>query len=100
MPSAVLSRVVPKSEELANDDPMAKELANVFAAQKCWTRSPYGCSKDRYCWKQCGNNGQWCWTAHAGGTGPWTSCSTDADCVPGKDDSDFVGSPCAKPLYL
>ncbi|KAE8153387.1 hypothetical protein BDV25DRAFT_136989 [Aspergillus avenaceus] len=94
MPGAVFSRIVPKSEEVANDTAMAKEVSNVFAAQKCWTRSPYGCSKNRWCWKQCGGSGQWCWLAHNSGKGAWTSCTTDADCAPGTGDSDCGSTGC------
>ncbi|RDB29460.1 hypothetical protein Hypma_014819 [Hypsizygus marmoreus] len=32
----------------------------------CQTESDGGCSKG-YCWKVCGDNGQWCWTAENGG---------------------------------
>ncbi|RAQ62953.1 hypothetical protein COH21_013088, partial [Aspergillus flavus] len=73
VPGTVLARVVPRGDEAANDTPAAKQLANVFAVQKCWTQSPYGCSKNRWCWQRCQGNGQWCWLAHKGGTGDWTS---------------------------
>ncbi|RDB29454.1 hypothetical protein Hypma_014810 [Hypsizygus marmoreus] len=49
-------------------------------AQACWTASPYGCSSDGYCWKVCGNNGEWCWTAANKGQGAWLRCSTYTDC--------------------
>ncbi|KAF7589876.1 hypothetical protein BBP40_003588 [Aspergillus hancockii] len=94
IPSAVLARVVPREEEVTNDTPAVKQLANVFAAQKCWTQSPYGCSKDRWWWQQCGSNGKWCWLAHHGGTGPWTSCTTAEDCIPGAGDSDCATTGC------
>ncbi|GAB1202424.1 hypothetical protein APSETT445_001039 [Aspergillus pseudonomiae] len=40
LPSTVLARVVPRGDEFENDTPAAKQLANIFAAQKCWTQSP------------------------------------------------------------
>lgn len=94
VPGTVLARVVPRGDEAANDTPAAKQLANVFAAQKCWTQSPYGCSKNRWCWQRCQGNGQWCWLAHKGGTGDWTSCTTAEDCIPGVGDSDCAKGDC------
>ncbi|KAB8073669.1 hypothetical protein BDV29DRAFT_133527 [Aspergillus leporis] len=61
---------------------------DVLSPQACWTRSPYDCSESRWCWKQCGTRGEWCWTARNRETGPWKACANDRDCVPGSDDSD------------
>ncbi|KAA8648496.1 uncharacterized protein ATNIH1004_004381 [Aspergillus tanneri] len=52
---------------------------------KCWTRSPWGCSKKGWCWKQCANGGQWCWVALDQGNGPWKSCQVAEDCNPAND---------------
>ncbi|EXA43425.1 hypothetical protein FOVG_08407 [Fusarium oxysporum f. sp. pisi HDV247] len=62
--------------------------------KKCSFSAEYGCSK-RYCWKQCGKNGEWCWTAVSGGTGPWRGCHSWQDC--GMDDIDYgCGRNCKK----
>lgn len=47
--------------------------------QACWYGDPYGCSKG-YCYKVCGDNGRWCWTAWNGGWGDWRTCSAKDDC--------------------
>lgn len=43
-----------------------------------------GCSKNGYCWKECGNKQgdghEWCWGATGQGWGPWLRCGVDADC--------------------
>lgn len=52
---------------------------NERAADACYNAAPYGCSKG-YCWKSCGSNGEWCWTATKGGLGSWITCSTYQDC--------------------
>jgi hypothetical protein len=49
------------------------------AADACYTAAPYGCSRG-YCWKTCGDNGKWCWTAYKAGLGSWIKCSTYNDC--------------------
>ncbi|KAJ5127899.1 hypothetical protein N7448_008678 [Penicillium atrosanguineum] len=49
------------------------------AADACYTAAPYGCSKG-YCWKSCGSNGEWCWTANKAGLGSWITCSKYQDC--------------------
>ncbi|KAH7138646.1 hypothetical protein B0J11DRAFT_423899 [Dendryphion nanum] len=41
----------------------------------------YGC-QGGYCWKRCGDRGEWCWQATTNGWGSWGRCSADADCVP------------------
>ncbi|KIJ40804.1 hypothetical protein M422DRAFT_173151 [Sphaerobolus stellatus SS14] len=54
--------------ERATDEPSA-----------CVKDTPYGCSKN-FCWKVCGPNGEWCWTAANQGFGEWIACSTFNDC--------------------
>ncbi|KAF9534046.1 hypothetical protein CPB83DRAFT_728072, partial [Crepidotus variabilis] len=49
------------------------------AAEGCWYDSQIGCTGG-YCWKVCGNNGEWCWTANNGGVGSLISCSNWQDC--------------------
>ncbi|KAK6533668.1 hypothetical protein TWF694_002601 [Orbilia ellipsospora] len=51
------------------------------SAQACFFGAPYGCTKG-FCWKSCGKNGEWCWTANQGGLGQWQACSTFGDCAP------------------
>ncbi|KAK2592410.1 hypothetical protein QQS21_009893 [Conoideocrella luteorostrata] len=48
----------------------------------CYTKAPYGCSGG-YCWKSCGNKGEWCWTAGAWGAGSWAKCKRFQDCGTG-----------------
>ncbi|KAF8898184.1 hypothetical protein CPB85DRAFT_1152564, partial [Mucidula mucida] len=53
------------------------------APDACVTDAPYGCSSrptGKYCWKVCGNNGEWCWLANNFGVGSWTTCETYQDC--------------------
>ncbi|EPS45141.1 hypothetical protein H072_924 [Dactylellina haptotyla CBS 200.50] len=56
-------------------------IATLFGrkASKCYYGAPYGCT-DSYCWKSCGANGEWCWTASSGGLGQWKACSSFRDC--------------------
>ncbi|KAI7758661.1 hypothetical protein LZL87_007052 [Fusarium oxysporum] len=62
--------------------------------RKCSFSAEYDCSKG-YCWKQCGKNGEWCWTAVSGGTGPWRGCHSWQGC--GIDDIDYgCGQNCKK----
>lgn len=62
------------------------------SASKCYFDAPYGCS-DGYCWKACGNNGEWCWTAKNGGTGDWYTCSASTQC--GDSDTYACGQGCS-----
>ena len=62
------------STQLKTRDPL-----NERAADACYYGAPYGCSRG-YCWKSCGNNGEWCWTANLGGLGSWITCNTWMDC--------------------
>ncbi|OAA36903.1 protein kinase domain protein [Beauveria brongniartii RCEF 3172] len=48
---------------------------------------PWGCSNTGYCWKACGQDGEWCWTAGNYGNGNWATCSSVGDC--GSDDERF-----------
>ncbi|KAF3935454.1 hypothetical protein ABW20_dc0108010 [Dactylellina cionopaga] len=49
----------------------------------CWFGANSGCTKG-YCWKSCGNNGEWCWTASSGGSGPWVQCNSANQCGSGE----------------
>ncbi|UNI15481.1 hypothetical protein JDV02_002011 [Purpureocillium takamizusanense] len=49
------------------------------AAAECWFGKPSGCSSG-YCFKTCGNGGEWCWTASNGGYGDWITCKSDSAC--------------------
>ncbi|KAK6539393.1 hypothetical protein TWF694_009618 [Orbilia ellipsospora] len=51
-------------------------------ANACWNGASTGCSKG-YCWKTCGSNGEWCWTAANGGAGDWLKCSNGNECTDG-----------------
>ena len=52
---------------------------NTLEERSCNYKAPYGCSGG-YCWKSCGKNGVWCWTASKGGVGAWAKCSKFEDC--------------------
>ncbi|KAF3902850.1 hypothetical protein AA313_de0207259 [Arthrobotrys entomopaga] len=54
-------------------------IAHLSGRSKCYFGAPYGCTKG-YCWKSCGKNGEWCWTASQGGLGQWKACSSFNDC--------------------
>ena len=56
--------------------------ANILAREKSVCSeivAPFGCDRG-YCWKQCGSFGQWCWSAHGDGYGPWAMCHHGKDC--------------------
>ncbi|KAF5569347.1 hypothetical protein FPHYL_2162 [Fusarium phyllophilum] len=55
--------------------------SRLFQKRRCYYGAPYGCS-DKYCWKSCGakGSGKWCWTATAGGVGPWARCKSWEGC--------------------
>ncbi|KAF3310803.1 hypothetical protein TWF173_009160 [Orbilia oligospora] len=53
------------------------------AANACWFGASSGCT-DGYCWKSCGNNGEWCWTAANGGSGNWLQCNSANQCGTGE----------------
>ncbi|RAH49952.1 uncharacterized protein BO95DRAFT_505203 [Aspergillus brunneoviolaceus CBS 621.78] len=55
---------------------------NTSEPQACYRDAPYGCSKG-YCWKVCGSNGEWCWTAKGGGAGAWYTCNRYQNCGTG-----------------
>ncbi|KAJ3490650.1 hypothetical protein NLG97_g5735 [Lecanicillium saksenae] len=59
--------------------------------KRCSTplNAPWGCDNG-YCWKGCGLNYEWCWTAGNYGTGDWARCSSGKDC--GFDDERFTCS--------
>ncbi|OAL54694.1 hypothetical protein IQ07DRAFT_628456 [Pyrenochaeta sp. DS3sAY3a] len=58
--------------------------------RKCESSAPYGCSKDGFCWKVCGDGGKWCWTG-TGSNGEkefrkcsnWGQCSQAHPCATG-----------------
>ncbi|KAL5609732.1 hypothetical protein FOVSG1_004413 [Fusarium oxysporum f. sp. vasinfectum] len=49
--------------------------SRLFQKRRCYYKAPYGCS-DKYYWKSYSEkgSGKWCWTATAGGVGPWARC--------------------------
>ncbi|ATY66322.1 kinase domain [Cordyceps militaris] len=49
-------------------------------AKRCERTAGWGCGNGGYCWKNCGRNGEWCWTAADDGNGPWARCNTWKDC--------------------
>ncbi|UPX19194.1 uncharacterized protein EKO05_0009463 [Ascochyta rabiei] len=57
--------------------------AELFA-RACYSGAPYGCDKG-YCWKICGDGGQWCWTALGDGGGAWRTCSVWSQCSDSQD---------------
>ncbi|KAK5989540.1 hypothetical protein PT974_11067 [Cladobotryum mycophilum] len=59
--------------------PSGEDILVNRAAASCYRDAPYGCTRG-YCWKVCGNNGEWCWTARAGGIGKWFTCNSWKDC--------------------
>ena len=57
---------------------IATEPLEEVHAQSCAAR-PWGC-ENGYCWKQCGDPGEWCWLAFDGGNGGWVTCANDGAC--------------------
>ncbi|RAH77612.1 hypothetical protein BO86DRAFT_322812 [Aspergillus japonicus CBS 114.51] len=57
-------------------------IPNTSELQACYKNAPYGCSGG-YCWKVCGNNGEWCWTAKNSGVGAWYTCNRYQNCGTG-----------------
>ncbi|KAB8199265.1 hypothetical protein BDV34DRAFT_218203 [Aspergillus parasiticus] len=86
--TTIFSTATPRDDGPADVDGKSPPAKDLFAPESCWTRSPYGCSDSRWCWKQCGPNGEWCWLAKNWGKGEWKSCSRASDSVPGSDNSD------------
>ncbi|CEI60176.1 hypothetical protein FVEN_g6360 [Fusarium venenatum] len=80
------SSIAPGDKGLPKDVSPA-DSTGLLSKRICWDVAPYGCENRSYCWKVCGQNGEWCWTAHAGGSGAWRGCRTWGDC--GTDDKDF-----------
>lgn len=74
-------------------DPAALKGADIFgrAAQACTWDASIGCTNG-YCWKKCGNPGQWCWTAYNKGTGDWARCQRATDC----NSKESCGKNCKK----
>ncbi|PYI29060.1 hypothetical protein BP00DRAFT_479945 [Aspergillus indologenus CBS 114.80] len=58
------------------------KMPNTAELQTCYKNAPYGCSGG-YCWKVCGNNGEWCWTAKNSGVGAWYTCNRYQNCGTG-----------------
>ncbi|PLB37697.1 uncharacterized protein BDW47DRAFT_106645 [Aspergillus candidus] len=52
----------------------------------CATK-PFGCGENGWCWNQCADAGEWCWTAYEHGKGDWKTCKEDAECDPSRDSS-------------
>ncbi|KAK6336196.1 hypothetical protein TWF696_001759 [Orbilia brochopaga] len=50
------------------------------ATNACWFGASSGCTKG-YCWRNCGPNGQWCWTATNSGYGDWIQCRDAGSCA-------------------
>ncbi|KAJ6261627.1 hypothetical protein Dda_4297 [Drechslerella dactyloides] len=61
-------------------------------ANACWFGASYGCSKN-FCWRNCGPNGQWCWTATNSGSGEWIGCNAASQCA---DLNAACGKDCKK----
>lgn len=61
--------------------PLSNQTALEHSLDKrnCVWNKKSGCDKG-YCWKKCGNEGQWCWTARVKGFGDWYTCGSDRDC--------------------
>ncbi|KAK4094268.1 hypothetical protein Purlil1_1759 [Purpureocillium lilacinum] len=47
--------------------------------RRCWRGQKGGCSHG-YCYRRCGEGGEWCWTARNRGAGAWISCKSDDEC--------------------
>ncbi|KAL3952232.1 hypothetical protein ACCO45_013949 [Purpureocillium lilacinum] len=47
--------------------------------RRCWRGQKGGCSHG-YCYRRCGEGGEWCWTARNRGVGAWISCKSDDEC--------------------
>ncbi|KAI1379484.1 hypothetical protein F4677DRAFT_464780 [Hypoxylon crocopeplum] len=65
---------------------------SLIQPRDCRYDAPFGCA-DGYCWKSCGNPGEWCWTARNQGLGAWYTCNPYQDC--GSDTYD-CGRNCDK----
>ncbi|KAL3952683.1 hypothetical protein VFPFJ_11403 [Purpureocillium lilacinum] len=76
--SALPAGVDPGAIRKCAEHPVAAS-PNPIAKRDCWYGKNSGCSKG-YCWKSCGGNGQWCWTAFNDGYGNWIGCSNDNQC--------------------
>ncbi|KAI1208430.1 uncharacterized protein F4807DRAFT_461757 [Annulohypoxylon truncatum] len=55
-----------------------QENSIIIQPRRCSWDAPYGCAHS-YCWKACGQLGEWCWMAEGDGTGPWVQCDTYKD---------------------
>ncbi|OAA73493.1 protein kinase domain protein [Cordyceps fumosorosea ARSEF 2679] len=75
------------NDEVANAPFKQAEARNSVPdtlTKRCPRTAAWGCGNGGYCWKNCGRNGEWCWTAGNYGNGPWARCSSWKDC--GFDD--------------
>ncbi|PYI09935.1 hypothetical protein BO78DRAFT_383762 [Aspergillus sclerotiicarbonarius CBS 121057] len=72
---------------LTNNTTASAEI-HALQDRACYKDAPYGCSGG-YCWKVCGNKGEWCWTAKKGGVGAWYTCSSYKDCGTIKPSGSF-----------
>lgn len=85
-PSADDERGTIPATSLANSNNI-----NNLVERDCWYGAPYGCS-DGYCWRTCGQTGEWCWLAANNGNGAWLTCSNAGQCAPGS----VGGASCGK----
>ncbi|KAG7097998.1 hypothetical protein E1B28_005306 [Marasmius oreades] len=55
-------------------------VSTILGKRSCWYgTNPYGCSSG-FCWKSCGSDGEWCFTAQNDGWGAYNTCNTNFDC--------------------
>ncbi|KAH7112208.1 hypothetical protein B0J11DRAFT_447101 [Dendryphion nanum] len=65
------------------DHPDNLDRSQTLAKRACEPKGlGYGCNKNGWCWRRCGDTkkGEWCWLAHNGGYGNWMSCGSDEEC--------------------
>ncbi|KAK2612506.1 hypothetical protein QQS21_001444 [Conoideocrella luteorostrata] len=74
----VSADVDPSAIRKCAEHPLAAS-PNPVSKRDCWYGKSSGCSKG-YCYKSCGGNGQWCWTAFNDGYGNWIGCQNDNQC--------------------
>ncbi|KAI2470985.1 hypothetical protein F4781DRAFT_441237 [Annulohypoxylon bovei var. microspora] len=69
--------LAPESDTVLED--VNYDNATILQPRDCQYDAKYGCTNG-YCWKACGQPGQWCWAAKGDGTGPWIQCASYKDC--------------------
>jgi hypothetical protein len=75
-----------ESEIASSSNPLTEPTAQLCES------APYGCTRG-YCWRNCGEGGQWCWTAKNEGLGDWITCTKFQDCA---DTKAACGRNCAR----